>query len=208
MVSGGERRHEELVVRPLSMSAARPAAGTAGWLLASLLFLLRFRGTALIVASAIDGVIVLSMVGYIALVRPRMVLKLRDGELVLSRLRGDQHVITAGDRGRVVELDVVYGPPTNTSWRSRIWMILAPDGTVALRLNRPAWNHGELETVRTRLALPLQVIDCPIPAATARESYPGLVARWAVSWWIDHPTKAAILIFTAIMCVALVIHAA
>jgi hypothetical protein len=133
-------------------------AATGGWLLASVLFLSRLRGVALIVGGALDAVVLLAMVGFVALVRPRVALKLRGGELFISRLRGDRRILGVGDSGRVVELDIEYGAPGNPSWRSQVWMIVMNESRVALRLNRTAWDHAELDRVRALLALPLAQI--------------------------------------------------
>lgn len=182
--------------------------GTVGWLLASTLFLLRFRGLGLVIVGAVDAAIVLTVVFALVVARPRMLLRVSQGELVLSRLRGQRRIIGVSEKGRVVELEVDYGAPDKTSWRSRIWMIIGADDTVVLRLNQAAWDHDDLDHVRTALSLPLDVRLAPVPAAEARASYPGLVSAWSVSWWINHPTKAAILIVAALMCIALAIRAA
>jgi hypothetical protein len=193
-----ERTADEFVIQPLPIGSARPTWATMGWLLASAGFALRFRGATLIFAGALDAAFVLLVVAFVAVVRPRVMLRVANDELVFSRLRGDRVVIGPGEGGQVVEFDVALGRGP-TAWRSHFWTILREDGSLALKLNRLAWDRDALEMVRTHFCLPSTAIEAPLTAAAAQESYPGLL-----SWPARHPNLTSILTVAGILAVALV----
>jgi hypothetical protein len=166
--------------RPLADAKLGSLVASGAWLLASLGFLLRFHGAALVTVGVLDAFIVFTVVGLLLYARPRTALKVRNGELIRSGLHRERVVLTHGEPGRVVEFEVLTGGAI-ARHLSRVWLIVRGDGTVAVKLNRAAWRNEDLDALRVVLGLPVEVKGAQ-PVTVAREAYPGLVA-----WWVVHP---------------------
>lgn len=171
-----------LVIRPQvrgqALGGSVIAAG--GWLAASAAYLLKFHGFVLAILAIVD---VLVLVGTIVLFRrsaQRTKLALVDGTLVFSSAFRDRVVFAASRPGRVIEIEVDWGWLSGR--RSRLWLLTDADGRTEVNLNRPAWDRTELEDLRQRLGLPLEVVERPLRLTEARRAFPRTIA-----WWAVHP---------------------
>jgi hypothetical protein len=194
-----DRDFAPLVLRPkkLGHMGAGELMSAGGWLLASVAFLFRFRGTALLILGSLDFAVVLAIVVFAVAVRPRIELRLDAGKLIRRGVRGSRLLFTKGDLGRVVELDVEVGGHVMSS-RLKLWLLVRADGTTAAKLNRKIWDRDELETMREKLGLPLETVDAVQPARVARCRYPG-----ALSWWVVHPAVTSWMIFACVIAAAI-----
>jgi hypothetical protein len=192
--------HQQLVVRPSQRVryGRSQSVGAAAWILASLLYSFRFNGSTRVVVIAAGVIVAVCLIGVMNLSLRRTKLTMVDGQLILSGLLRD-HVLLVGEgRGRVVNVEVVWG---NTAGRrSRLWLLMDPTGQTAVGLNRDTWNDGQLESLRESLGLPLDVDDTPKRPGELRNAYPGSIA-----WWAVHPTVtfSLVIIVVAVLVLAL-----
>ncbi len=188
--------HQRLVVCP---SVSRRSRGQAvagfGWIVASLLYSLRFHGQSRLIVVCLGIAVAVGVIGLLNLSRRRTRLTVVGRRVVLSGLIRDRVVLDGDQAGRVVDVEVSWGGATRR--RSRLWLLLDSTDHSAVGLNRAAWNAAELETVRRRLDLPLEVQETPRRPAELRTAYPG-----SIPWWGAHPiiaTWLAIFILTMLI---------
>jgi hypothetical protein len=100
----------------------------------------------------------------------RLALILHHGQLYKRAIgAGVRLILARGEPGRVIHLTAIPDagrPPVER------WLLLDESGSARLRLRMPEWNPAELEQLRSRLQLPLQVEPEPITVAEMLERYP------------------------------------
>ncbi len=187
---------EDLVLRPEPM---RGATGTGmllagGWVVASVAFLLRLHGILLVAASVVDATIVLAIVFAAVVLRPRYAVGVRNGELFYRSPRGERIVLGRGQPARVVQVDATQPRGTADPQPVPFWLLVRPDNSVALKLERSRWQQDGLEALRKLLGLPLEVIDGPKTVRDLRATYRGVTP-----WWSEHPWRAAAIFWGAVL---------
>jgi hypothetical protein len=188
-----------LVVRPrqnLPRSWGQ-IVGVAGWVLASLLYSLRFHGLTRLAVVGVAIAIAIGVVVWMYMSRRRMQLILRDGQLIVSGPLRDRVALTEGRQGRVVHVELIWRRAPDR--RSRLWLLLNGSGSTEVGLNRDAWDDRQLEHLREGLGLPVEVVETPKRPSEVRHDYPG-----SVPWWAVHPAAATSL---AIVVVATLVVA-
>jgi hypothetical protein len=186
-----------LVARPSgSGRSLGQAGGAVAWILASLLYSLRFDGLTRVVVVGVGVAVAVGVVGFLYLARRRMKLALVGRRLVFSGLMHDRVVLDGDHAGRVVDVEVAWGGASRR--RSRLWLLVTAAGRVAVGLNRATWDGEQLENIRQSLGLPLEVIDTPKCPADVRTAYPG-----SVPWWAVRPVVAALVVIVAVAVLVL-----
>lgn len=194
-VSKAEDAKTKLVVAPLSepRRTRSQMVGATGWILASLIYSFRFHGASRVVVFGLSCAAGVAVVALLSLSRRRTRLILADGRLTVSGLLRHRAVFTTGERGEVIDAEVVWGGASRR--RSRLWLLVSSGRHTALRLNRSLWDDRQLERLRERLDLPVVLVDTPQQPAELRRAYPG-----SIPWWAARPataTVAAIVIIVA-----------
>lgn len=189
----------ELVLTPQG-AVRRSSVGTlvvaAGWLVGSAFYLLRLHGLLRVVMIAVDAAVVLGALVVVKRSYRRTKLALIGGRLVFTGLVRDRVVFADGRSGRVVEAEVDWGRASGR--RSRLWSLVNADGRTEVSLNRDIWDAGQLESLRVRFGLPLDVVDEPLRPAEARKTYPGVIP-----WWAAHPVMATYLLIALIVAIVI-----
>jgi hypothetical protein len=186
--------HPRLTLQPMRSrrgAGASSLLAAAGYLVGSLFFLLRFHGPALWAFVLADVVVVgLVVVGFRRTYRhARLVL---DGdELVFTGMLRNR-VISTTTPARVVHAEVDWGASSGRS--SRLWILVTAVGRTELALNRDVWDGEQLERVRERLEIPLEVAATPLRPAQLRKRWPG-----AIPLPLAHPL---LMTYTAIAVIA------
>jgi hypothetical protein len=164
---------QQLVVRPSQRRTYRPARhlGVAAWVLASLLYSLRFHGIGRVSVLVVGVAIAISVIGVMGVSRRRTRLTMVGDDLVLSGIFGSRVLLARGGRGRVVNVDVVWGNASGR--RSRLWLLVNAMGRTTIGLNRDVWDDAQLEDLRKGLGLPLEVDDTARRPAELRQIYRG-----------------------------------
>jgi hypothetical protein len=166
-------------------------------ILASILYSLRFHGSARLIVVAAGVALALAVIGLIGLSYQRTKLIMIGGELKFTGLLRNRVVLGSGRTGRVVDVAVDWGRASGR--RSRFWLIVNVAGKATVVLNWNVWDHGQLESLRERAGLPIEVVETPKRPAELRKEYPG-----TVPWWGAHPSAATVL---AIMLLTVVVLA-
>ncbi len=184
---------QPLVVRPRqSLPRSRgQIVGAAGWVLASLLYSLRFHGLTRLAVVGVAVAIAIGIFVWMHVSRRRMQLTLRDRQLIVSGPLRDRVVLTEGRQGRVVHVELTWRHAP--ARRSRLWLLLNGSGSTEVGLNRDAWDDRQLEHLRESLGLPIEVIEIPKRPAELRHDYPR-----SVPWWAVHPAAVTSLAIVAI----------
>jgi hypothetical protein len=190
-----------MVLRPIKdpRIGTGQSAGAAGWIVASVLYSLRFHGLARVVIVALGIAIALGAFGLLSLSRRRTKLALADRQLTFSGLLGDRVSIVNASTWRVAELEVFWGNISGR--RSRLWCLVNAAGRAEVSLNRAAWDAGQLESLRESLGVPLEVAAAPKRPAEVRQTYPG-----TIPWWAAHPATATLLVVVVITVLVLALQ--
>ncbi len=178
-----------VVVRPRTRLGNRQSgrgAAAAGAVLASVFYSLQFHGWARVVVVGAGVALAVGLVGLISLSLRRTNLAMIGGQLIFTKLLGDRVVRVGDGAGRVVKVQVDWGMASGR--RSRFWLLIDAAGRKVLGLNCDVWDDGELEGVRERLGLPIEIVEMPMRPAELRKAYPG-----TISWWGAHPVAATVL---------------
>jgi hypothetical protein len=177
-----------VVVRPRQRRWNSPGqtAGAAGWMLASLLYSLRFHGSFRIAVVGVGVALAVGVVGLLSLSRRRTKLTMIGGQLIFSGLFRDRVLLAGGSPGRVVDVQVNWGKASGR--RSRLWLLINAAGRTAVGLNRETWDDGQLEGLRESLGLPIEIVETPKRPAELRKAYPG-----TLPWWVAHPSVATLI---------------
>lgn len=191
---------QPLVIRPrqnLPRSRGQ-IVGAAGWVLASLLYSLRFHGLTRLTVVGAAVAIAIGIVVWMHMSRRRMQLILRDRQLIVSGPLRDRVALTEGRRGRVVHVELTWRHAS--ARRSRLWLLLNGSGSTEVGLNRDVWDGRQLEHLRESLGLPIEVVETPKRPSELRHDYPR-----SVPWWAVHPAAATSLaiVIIATLVVAL-----
>jgi hypothetical protein len=186
-------------VRPSQRSTYSRGRGAsaAAWVLASLLYSLRFHGSSRVVVVALGVAIAASVIGLMSLSRRQAKLTMLNGALVFSGIFGSRMLLTENSRGQVVNVEVAWGKASGR--RSQLWLLMNEKGRTAIGLNRAIWGYEQLENVREHLGLPLAVDDTARRPAELRRMYPG-----SVPWWAAHPAVATSLMIVVVAVLVLV----
>ena len=187
----------DLVIRP--RAGARSGSGgslvaAAGWLVASILYLLRFHGFLRIVLAAVDVAVAVGVVGAFKRSSRRAKLTLTDKRLVVSGFVRDRVRFVVSRPARVVEAEIDWGWASGR--KSRLWLLVNAEGRTEVGLNRDVWDAVQLDALRERLGLPLEVVEKPMRPAQARKEYPG-----TIPWWVAHPVLTTYLLIAMIVAV-------
>jgi hypothetical protein len=176
---------EPLVVRPLhgQPRSRGQIVGAAGWILASWFYSLRFHGATRLAVLSVAVVIAVGIGLWMHLSRRRMRLTLCGGQLIVSGPLRDRVALTENHQGRVVHVELAWRH--TPAKRSRLWLLLNESGSTTVGLNRDAWDGRQLEGVRERLGLPIEVVETPRRPSELRHDYP-----CSVPWWAVHPAMA------------------
>lgn len=169
--------------------------GVIGWVLASLLYSLRFHGPSRLAVVGAAVAIAVGIVFWLHLSRRRMRLTLRGRQLVVSGPLRNRIVLIDDGQGRVVHVDLTWRHAP--ARRSRLWLLLNKSGNTEVGLNRDAWDDQQLEGLRKSLALPTEVVEEPKRPSELRRDFPR-----SVPWWAVHPVAAsslAIVIFATLL---------
>lgn len=178
-----------MVVRPRQIQAhsgGQRLGAAVAWLAASALYSLRFDGFTRLVVVCLALAVGACVFGAMALARRRTAIADVDGRLVFSGLFGDVVLPSATPGTRVVRTEVIWGGASGR--HSRLWLLVRPTGRVARGLNLAVWDAHELEALRERLGLNLEVDDFAKRPAELRKAWPG-----SIPWWAAHPLVAAVL---------------
>jgi hypothetical protein len=184
----GVARKESLIVRPSRrlVSGRGQSIGAVGWILASFFYSLRYPGSYRVVIVCMAVAIAVGIVVYMQLSRIRMHLKLTGGQLIFSGLLRDRVVLTEGEQGRVVHVEINWR--NASARRSRLWLLINKTGKTEVGLNRAAWDDQQLEHLRESLGLPVEIVESPKRPAELRNDYPG-----SIPWWTAHLVVATLL---------------
>ncbi len=190
---------QEVVVRPSQRGTYSRGRGVsaAAWVLASLLYSLRFHGSSRVVVVALGVAIAAGAIGLMSLSRRQTKLTMLNGALVFSGIFGSRMLLTQNSRGRVVNVEVAWGKTSGR--RSRLWLLMNEKGRTAIGLNRDMWGYEQLESLRQDLGLPLAVDDTARRPAELRRVYPG-----SIPWWAAHPAVATSLVIVVVAVLVLV----
>jgi hypothetical protein len=196
----GDATVQPLVVRPSRGGSASRAqlVAAGGWILAALLYSLRFHGMSRVVVIAIAVAFGVGVVVWTRLSRVRMKLTLHGGRLIVSGVLRDRLVSIEGREGRVVQVEVKWQRAAPR--RSRLWLLTTASGRTEIGLNRDAWDGQQLERLRESLGLPVEVVPAPMRPAELRRDYPH-----SIPWWAARPALATLLaiVLLATLLVAL-----
>ena len=187
-----------MIVRPRhpSRGTRSPLVAACVWVLVSALYALRFHGPSRVVVVAIALAIALLALGLLGLSRKRSKLGLFGDQLVYSGPFRDRELLRMPAAGaRVVDVAVEWGGPGRR--QTRLWLLGNAAGHTEVGLNRAIWPERELEALRERLDLPLEVDRTPKAPAGMRRAYPGSIA-----WWAVHP---GVVVVAAIVIVAILV---
>lgn len=184
---------QPLIVRPhQSVPRSRgQIVGTAGWVLASLLYSLRFHGLTRLAVVGVAVAIAIGIVVWMDMSRRRMRLTLRDGQLIVSGPLRNRVAQTGGRQGRVIHVELTWRHAP--ARQSRLWLLLNGSGSTEVGLNRDVWDGRQLEHLRESLGLPIEVVETPKRPSELRHDYPG-----SVPWWAVHPAAVTSLAIVAI----------
>jgi len=133
---------EPLVLRPdqRTWNSRRGGIGIAtGWLLAGLLYSLRFHGSARVIVLALGVLVAIGTIGLVGLSRRRVKLTMIGGRLIFSGLLRDR-VVMAGDHSeQIVDVEIVW--PMSSGRRSRLRLFINDAGrtAISLSLDPPFW---------------------------------------------------------------------
>lgn len=194
--------NEELVVRPrktLRSSQGGSVSAAVGWIVVSVLYSLRFHGWGRVSIVAAGVCLAAGAIGLINLAHRRMKLTVVDGRLVFKGLLRDRVALARGSTGRVVDVEVAWGKASHR--RSRLWLLINEAGQTEVGLNRETWDRAQLEGLRERLGLPIEIVDAPQRPAEVRKAYPG-----TLPWWVAHPSMAALLAIVTLTAVVLAVQ--
>jgi hypothetical protein len=173
----------ELILRPNAWwrpSRAGNLAAAAGYLLASGFFLLRFHGSTRETLGVIDVVVLGLLVAGLRRSFNHGQLTLEDDRVIFSGALRTRALIGQSAPTRVIDAEVDWGRTSGR--RSRLWMLVNRAGRAELALNRDAWDGAELERLRERLGIPLEVAEKPLRPTDMRREWPG-----AIPWPAAHP---------------------
>jgi hypothetical protein len=189
----------EFVIQPrLRSRTFRQLSGASIWILACFLFTLRFHGSTRVTVGVFGLVIGIGAIVWICLsMRRTKLARTHDGRLVLSGVLGHRVLLTQGDKGRMVDVNVGWGGPSHR--QSHLRLLVGATGHTAAALNRDTWDGTQLEELRQYFDLPLEVDREPKRAAELRSRYPG-----SVPWWAAHPTAATLLAIGVVVVLVLV----
>lgn len=193
--SNGRR---QLVVRPSQRRtySRSQEGGAAAWVLASLLYSLRFHGFSRVIVLFVGVAIAVSVIGLMSLSRKRTKLTMVRDILIYSGICRSRVLLAKGSRGRVVNVEVVWS--NTSSRRSRLWLLMNTTGRTVVGLNRDMWGDAQLESLREGLGLPLEVDGTARRPAELRRVYPGSIA-----WWMVHPALATVLLIVVVVVLVL-----
>jgi hypothetical protein len=192
-------REQRLVLQPSRRpwNSQRVDAGIAtSWLLAGLLYSLRFHGAARAIVAITAVLLGIGTVGLMYFSRRRVKLTVIGDRLIFSGLLRDR-VVLEGHAGRIVDVEVIWGKPSGR--RSRLRLFINQAGRTAVSLNKEIWDAAELEDLRARLGLPIETVARPQCPAELRKAYPG-----TIPWWAAHPSIATVLAIVVIVVLVLV----
>ena len=185
---------EPLVLRPdqrIWNSRGGGIGVATGWLLAGLLYSLRFHGSARVIVLAVGVLGAIGTIGLVRWSRRRVKLTMIGGRLIFSGLLRDR-VVLAGDHSeRIVDVEIVW--PMSSGRRSRLRLFINETGRTAVSLNRAVWDGGQLEELRERLGLPVETVERAQRPVQVRKTYPG-----TIPWWAAHPSIATVLSIAAL----------
>ena len=106
----------------------------AGWVVASVAFLLRLHGVALVVGCIADFVVLAAIVVSAMVLRPHYAVGIRSGELLYRSATRERIVLESGHQGRIVQIDAALSRATTSDEPVRFWLVVRDDNTVALKL--------------------------------------------------------------------------
>jgi hypothetical protein len=129
------------------------ADAAVGWWIVALLFSLRFHGAGRIAVLGSGVVVTVILVRLVVRSQRETTLALNAGRVLYTGPSGERVVLAAGERGRVVEVEIDWGL---SGRRSRLWLLLNAAGIAIVSLNRDAWDAGQLERLRQQRQLPLE----------------------------------------------------
>jgi hypothetical protein len=155
-------------------------------MLAGFVYSLRFHGWSRVFVVGAGVVLAVGVFAWISFSRQRMKLTMIDGRLVFTGFARDRVVLAEGRTGRVVDVQVDWGRASGR--KSRFWLLIDTAGRAVVSLNRDAWDDGELEVLRERLGLPIEIVETPKRPVELRKAYPG-----TIPWWGAHPVIATVL---------------
>ncbi|MGC1406832.1 MAG: hypothetical protein WA938_08865, partial [Candidatus Dormiibacterota bacterium] len=118
-----------MALRPNSLRSAntRSLVGAGLWVVASIAFMAGLHGTSLLVAGALDTFVLLGIVLFVLVGRPRYELRLLGGDLVWAGLRRTRIVFRSGEPGFAISVDVRLRGRLLTQ-TSALWLLLRGDG--------------------------------------------------------------------------------
>jgi hypothetical protein len=193
---------EPLVLRPgerIWNSQGARVGVAAGWLLAGLLYSLRFHGSTQVIVLGAGVVVAIGAIGLMGLSRRRVKLTIVGGRVIFSGLLRDRVVLAGDHSGRIVDVEVVW--PMSSGRRSRLRLFITQAGRTAVSLNREVWDSGQLEELREQLGLPVETVEQAQRPTEMRKNYPG-----TIPWWAAHPSVATVLVIVALTALVLVLQ--
>jgi hypothetical protein len=185
---------ENVVLRPrkeLRNSQGGGIGAAAAATLASILYSLKFHGVARVIVVVAGVALAVAVIGLIVLSLRRTKLTMIGGQLKFTGVLRDRVVRVGSGAGRVVEVEVEWGKASGR--RSRLWLLVDAAGRAAVVLNRNKWDAGQLEALRERLGLTMELVEMPQRPAELRKTYPGIIP-----WWTAHPSIATVLTILAL----------
>lgn len=194
-----ETPDKDLLIQPLSLGSVAPAWGSAlGWLLFSLVFLLRFGGAARIAVAAVDVMVLGVTVVLLTRSRSRSRLWLRGTELLYRTSWSERPVFRVGEAGSVIDVVVDLGAWSNR--QRRFWCLVDKDGGARVVLSHRAWDASQLEALRSRLGVQADVRSETLSARAAAREIPG-----SIPWWYTRPTLTVTVVTTVLIIVGSII---
>jgi hypothetical protein len=168
----------------------------AGWLLAGLLYSLRFHGAARAIVAVAAVLLGIGTFGLMYFSRWRVKLTVIGDRLIFSGLLRDR-VVLEGHAGRIIDVEAIWGKPSGR--RSRLRLFINQAGRTVVSLNREVWDAAQLEDLRVRLGLPIETVTRPQRPAELRKAYPG-----TIPWWAAHPSIATVLAIAVVAVLVIV----
>lgn len=165
---------ETLVLRPhkrLRSTQGANVGAAAAALLASVFYSLRFHGLARVFVLAGGVAVAFGVVSLISLSLRRTKLTMVGGQLSFTGIVRDRVVLGAGCTVRVVDVAVAWGKTSGR--KSRFWLLIDAAGRATVVLNRDVWDGRQLEGLRERLGLPIEIVETPKRPAEMRKATPG-----------------------------------
>lgn len=190
------------VVRPQPTPGAwrRSLGGASAGLLAlGLASLAKLHGTGLIVELSLLLVVIAGGVVLLLLGNKRMNFTLDDGVLWFTGRISRRKVFAVHAPGKVAEVNVVWWGGGNAPLP--LWALVNAEGVCEAAVIARRFDAGQLEELRSRLQLPRDVVQDPIPATKVLTAYPGILP-----WWYAHIYGVAAVAFLLAVLVVAVLN--